>query len=324
MSQPAPEGCPSPPNQLKQPDYPLSEAPIEALARHAPALTGVELKVLLELTRRQLRTGRDVKASSRELATACKIGRSNTQLALDSLTARKLIALHQGTPTSPAAYHLNILETLQMGGPISGPPPTQTGPQNRATEDLFQGHGGPVLEPPPTESTALTRTTAELDFDFASLSLIDRVFSAKATDFDKQTLEAWRNHLWGIYTRFGRDENNRPFTEQNQPHPPTNKQVAEFLTVGSETELGRFLQTFRIECQAGNHPPQEYIYFTYIALHRVRHIVVENTRKGRAILQDVKRKKRQRQAEQLTLDDGANAGDMRAVVSALAERKKLG
>ena len=61
---------------------------IEALADIAPGLTGAELKVLLEVARRQMCGKKAVRLSSRELANACKLGRSNVVMALDTLTAK--------------------------------------------------------------------------------------------------------------------------------------------------------------------------------------------------------------------------------------------
>jgi hypothetical protein len=77
----------------------------EALADLAPGLTGVELKVLIELSRRQLRGKSGAGISSRELAKACRIGRSNVVMAIDSLTNKNHIYMRQGTPTTPASYH---------------------------------------------------------------------------------------------------------------------------------------------------------------------------------------------------------------------------
>ena len=112
----------------------------EALADLAPGLNGGELKVLIELSRRQLRGKSGARISSRELAKACRIGRSNAQAAIDVLTAKKHIYMRQGTPTTPATYHVNIFETVKMGGPISGPPPAQSGPVSGPQEALFSGH----------------------------------------------------------------------------------------------------------------------------------------------------------------------------------------
>ena len=116
------------------------QAPIEALADIAPSLKEAELRVLLELLRRQERTKKAVKASSREIATDCKMGRSNVVLAIDALTTRGLITTRQGSATAPAVYQVNVHRTMKMGGPVTGPPPAKRWSQNETTLDLFQDH----------------------------------------------------------------------------------------------------------------------------------------------------------------------------------------
>jgi hypothetical protein len=135
--------------------------------------------------------------------------------------------------------------------------------------------------------------------------LIDRVFSSKATDFDKATVEAYRCHLYGIFARFGRDDDNHPFTPATLPAYPTDHLVATFLACGDERQLARFLQEFLHECQAGAHPMYSYIYFVYCALARVQRVKVEQTKQARALLRDVKRKPKPAPAEQLNF-----AGDL--------------
>jgi heme exporter protein D len=296
------------------------------LADAAPTLKEAELRVILELTRRQLDTPGAVRISSRDLAAACKLARSKTITAIDSLTARCLITARQGTPTTAAAYRVNIVDTERIErirGPLRGPLPHETRSPTGTTQVPLWDLTGPQEGPPPPENTALARAAAASDFDAATLQLIVRVFSAKARNFDKQTIEQFRRHLWGIFARFGRDTENRPFTQQNPPHPPSDDQVAIFLTTADEPRLARFLQDFFIECQSEQHPMWSYMYFVYTALARIQGVKVQTTKKARAILQEVKRSKRQRQAEQLTLDDDADAGDIRAVVAAVAGVKTL-
>ena len=98
---------------------------VEALADAAPTLKEAELRVLLELTRRQLHHPGGVRISSRDLATHCKLSRGKLQAALDSLAARSLITTRQGTPTSPAVHRVNILDTVRIeriGGSRKVPP----------------------------------------------------------------------------------------------------------------------------------------------------------------------------------------------------------
>jgi DNA-binding transcriptional MocR family regulator len=84
-----------------------------------------ELKILLELTRRQLRSGRAVRISSRELAQTCNLARGKLQAALDRLAKRGFITTRQGTATTPATHHVAILDTVRIGGSKKEPPPAQ-------------------------------------------------------------------------------------------------------------------------------------------------------------------------------------------------------
>jgi hypothetical protein len=131
----------------------LSEVAVEAIADAAPRLKEAELRILLELTRRQLATGAAVKASNSDLANACKIARSETIPAIASLTGRCLITRRRGGPKSDSVYQVNITETTKISGPLRGPPPT--------------------------ENTAVARAAAASRIDAASLHLIARVFSSK-------------------------------------------------------------------------------------------------------------------------------------------------
>ena len=252
------------------------------------------------------------------------MGRSNVVLAIDALTNRGLLTTRQGTPIAPATYQVNLTKTAVMGGPVTGPPPAASWSQSKTTPDLFQDHRGPETGPPPTENTAVARAAAASDFDGATLRLIDRVISAKAASFDPNTIQEYRRHLHGIMARFGRDEDNRPFDLDHPPHPPTDNQVAALLSVADEGSIARLLQTLFIECQSGAHPMYSYMWFAIVALQRCQGISFEAQKQARAALTIARKQKRQHQAEQLTLDDDANAGDIRAAVDALAQKKIMG
>jgi hypothetical protein len=149
--------------------------------------------------------------------------------------------------------------------------------------------------------------------------LIDRVLSAKARKFEKDDIANCRRWMQGYMARFGRDEDNRPYDLEHAPHPPSDDLVAQFLTAANEQLLRLQDQLFveRKECYS-------YAWFVTVALQRCAGLRWETQKQARAILQEVKRTKRQSQAEQLTIYDDADAGDLRAVVAAAAERKKLG
>jgi hypothetical protein len=150
--------------------------------------------------------------------------------------------------------------------------------------------------------------------------LIDQILCAKAKNFEKEDIEHARRWMHGYMARFGRDEDNHPFIEGNPPHPPNDDLVAQFLTVADPRQLARLMQELFIERKECH----SYAWFVTVAMQRCAGIRWEVQKKARAILQDVKRSKRQRQAEQLAFDDDADAGDMRAVIEAAAAKKKLG
>jgi hypothetical protein len=284
------------------------------------------LRVLLELTRRQLHHPGGVRISSRDLAEACKASRRNVQYALDSLTKRLLITARQGTATQPATYRVNITDTVRIakteriGGAVTTPPPAKGRSRNDATLALFQRHPGVVTTPPPTENTALARAAAASDLDLASLGLIDQILCAKARNFEKEDIEANRHWMQGYMARFGRDETNRPYDLEHAPHPPSDNLVAQFLTVAETPHLEHLKQELFMERKTC----YSYGWFVTVALQRCAGLRWEVQKQARAILTEVKRTKRQRQAEQLTIYDDADAGDLRAVVAEAAARKKLG
>ena|SRR5271166_1191360 len=107
---------------------------------------------MLELSRRQSTTPRGVKIASRDLANACKIARSKTVPAIDSLTRRGLITTRQGTARSPPLIHVAALARAKSDEMIMV---TQT-----ETETL---HALLAREATPTESQAQAlRTLASL------------------------------------------------------------------------------------------------------------------------------------------------------------------
>jgi hypothetical protein len=120
--------------------------------------------------------------------------------------------------------------------------------------------------------------------------------------------------------RFGRDENNTPYTLERAPHPPSDNLVAQFLTVAETQPLERLKQELFMERKTC----YSYGWFVTVALQRCAGLRWEVQKQARAILTEVKRTKRQRQAEQLTIYDDADQGDIAAVVAEAAKRKKLG
>lgn len=238
--------------------------------------------MLLELLRRQQRSPNGVRASSRDLASACKVSRSNVQHAVDALASRSLITTREGTATSPATHRVNITETARMGGPATGPPPGVAAAPPLA---LFQGHPGPLTGPPPTENTPLTAAAAALSISSASALLIDRVLSAKAKDFDQAIVSHFRAWLHGYMSKLGRDDRNQPIKD---PHPPTDDLVAQFLAIADPRRLGTMLDSLLLDRQTC----YSYGWFVTVALQRVHGIHFREQKEIRAALVDVKRQQR--------------------------------
>jgi len=312
MNQPAPESCsPHAPPPEKTPHYSLSEAVAEALADLAPTLKEAELRVLLELARRQLRTGAAVRASSRDLANACKASRSKLQAALDSLTARGILTTRQGTTTTAAAYQVNPLLTVRIGGSLGEPPPRL--PKD-ATQAPLWSQGGSLPMPPPTENKALAAAPGAVEIGATSLLLIDRVLSAKAKDFDPDLIVTFRNWLHAYMCKLGRDDRGQPTP---QAHPPKDDLVAQFLACGDPRRLGAMLDSLmcdRKDCYS-------YGWFVTLALQRIHGLHFQEQKAARAALRDVKRPPAPAPpAEQTGLDF---ANHMQQALRSAAGSKKL-
>jgi len=294
-------------------DYALSEVKLQALADLAPKLKEAELRLILELSRRQLASPGGVRVSSRDLAEACKMGRRNVQYALDALAKRNLITARQGTATSAAIYRVNVFDTVRMGGVVMTPPPPAQGWLGgvEATPPVasLQRQGGVFTTPPPTENTALAGAGAPLDFERTAYALIDRVLSGKPKDHDADDLAAFRNYLHSYYTKFGRDDRGRPV---NNPHPPPDDLVAQFMAIAPTGRLETMLSNLGMDAMnakahlpstRSSFNPYSYGWFITIGLSRVHGISFQATRQARAALRDVKRTPPQ--PEQLEIPDVA-------------------
>lgn len=256
-----------------------------ALADLAPTLKEAELRVILELARRQLTSPGGVRASGRDIARACKTGRRNIQYALDSLTTRGLITARQGTATTAATYRVNAFDTVLLGGVATTPPPPQQGVLGGVftTPPLasLRRHPGDVTTPPPPESTRLTAAAASVEISTASLAILDRVFSATGAKTDPEDLRTFRAWLHGYMSKLGRDDNNQPL---RNPHPPDDKLVAQFLAADEPKALGTMLDALMLERQTC----QSYFWFVTVALQRRHGIGWQETKRARQALRIVK------------------------------------
>jgi hypothetical protein len=296
---------------------------LSALADLAPKLKEAELRVMLELSRRQEDSPEGVRASTRDLSNTIGCGRPNVQKALASLTKRNLVRSLAGSAIQAAGYRVNVFDTIQMGGYATKPPPAQGWLSYVATPTpgvaILRSQGGYDTLPPPTDSTALAAAAAGLDFDPATLGLIDRVLSAKAKNVDADDLAHFRRRIGSHYAKFGRDHNGRPL---QHPLPPSDEIVAQFLAIGTPGRMETMLDALMLEAAEADATnkgtdamrPYNYAWFITVGLSRVHGIHFQQTKRARAILKEVKRKPAPPQPEQIPLPD----------IAELARKKTMG
>jgi len=268
MNQPAPEGCPSP-----EPT-PKADAlfVIGTLADLAPTLKEAELRIYLELARRALYTPTHwVPASSRQLATICKLGRRNAQHALDSLTTRELLTTRQGTATRATVYQVNALSTVRIGGVATTPPPADGWCRDSATLALFRRQGGVIPTPPPTAGLDLTRAPQDpraVDSDLKP-SILDRVLTARPKDFDPELLRKARGWMHGYSAKLGRE----PYA-----HPPDDAVCAQFLAVAEPDRLHNLVMELMHERKEPGATPAWFITVALQRLHGVQPTALKQRR----------------------------------------------
>ena len=121
---------------------------LQRIATLAASLKEAELRTLLELTRRA-NQNQQCRESSRQIAEATGLSRSNVVAAIDALCQRGLISSDGGSATRAATYTLEFLRTavLPVRGPIAGPPPCEKAAENAQQVVLFQDQGGPITGP---------------------------------------------------------------------------------------------------------------------------------------------------------------------------------
>lgn len=265
--------------------YSLSEAPIEALADLAPTLKEAELRIYLELMRQEIHSGAAVTASSRQIATWCKIARSKAIPAIDSLTKRGLLTTRQGSANRTAIYQVNALQTVrivQTGGPFRGPLEPETWSPKGTTQVPLRDGSGPLRGPGPADSKALAPAATALDNFRLQNPTLDRVLKCKVSDFDKTTVEFFRRALHSYMAKFGRDEANRRYADTGAvPHPPDNDVVARFLAVSEPHRLMPLIESLSYEAERDDTlQPHSYPWFVYVGLSRLAGIHFSATRQA--------------------------------------------
>jgi hypothetical protein len=144
----------------------------------APGLSEAELRTALYLASIQDPEHHTARASSRQIAEATRVSRSNIQRALDGLARRSLIATRQGSATAAAAYLLNWTQTTGFPGGLTAGPPPQLKLPGVASQ---QGHPS---------------ARAEIDIDPISDSILDRVLTARPQHFQASELTTVRSYAY--------------------------------------------------------------------------------------------------------------------------------
>lgn len=248
----------------------------ERLGALSPTLTEAEFKALFELTRRRDENNQ-VRISSRQLAEATGISRSNIQRAIDTLSERGLISTDGGTATRAAGHKLAFLETavLPGRGPIAGPPHhieggLVAGPQVA----LFEGHGGPFSGPgvasqqghPENKERAPARGSGS-DSDYErrieqTTELLERIAKAQPENYDSDEIRSVREILMGYHRRL---------TDEPTAHPPHDKLCAELLVIAQRKKLFQLWELIWRDFQAGKltKKPASYRWWVTVALQRI-------------------------------------------------------
>lgn len=258
------------------------DAAFRRLAELAPTLKEAELRVLLYLI--TIMDGqRTAVASSRQIAAATAVSRSNVKVALHTLRDRHILTTRDGSATQSSAYLLSFAATVPLrGGPTTGPPldllEDHPGPAAAPQVGLLQPHPGPDTGPPLIETAPLPPTSPAVDISIDPISdLFDRIHRAAPTHTDPELLAHAREWLCGYMRKFGRDPSH---------HPPDPTITARFLAVAPWPQLERVLYDLMAE---RTEPGHSYAWFIAVAVQRTYGISPQQQRQARAALRAVPR-----------------------------------
>jgi hypothetical protein len=221
--------------------------------------------------------------SSRQLAERIRISRPKVQRALDTLNHRDLIAIREGTATSPAAYSLTFLRIKPMGGSLRMPPPEKIPPLFHNPEAPLSSQGGSLGMPPDQNSMEMVAplssqggslrmppaaghgdARARSDSIDTSDSIIDRLVNARAKQFDPREIAEARRWVHGYQLKCGRDRN---------AHPPDDEIIAQILTAANGLAgVTNLIQNLMADKRGGTEPGHQYSWYVAVALQRVHGI----------------------------------------------------
>jgi hypothetical protein len=234
------------------------------------------LRVAIALAARASPPHYSVRISTRELQRLTRLATSAVNRGIRELCDPKhaYVAVRRGTATVPSAYLLSFVQTVRGAS-------FREAPAKEAPPLLFEQQPASFAEAPPAENAPVNATFAAVDVDAASLQLIDRVLSAKTSDFDPNLIRHFRSWLHGYMCKLGRDANNRPLSN---PHPPPDDLVAQLLALAEPRRLEGFLDGLMAERQAC----QTYAWFVVVGLQRIHGIAARSQKQARAALKLVR------------------------------------
>ena len=297
----------------------------------AKTLGGASLRVLLELAGRAPGAPFSAAASTRELAEATGLSRSNVVAGLGELLNRNLVQKTAGTATKSSGYRLVFLEVavLPGGGPTAGPPvlnqvdlfQAHPGPNLGPPLDLLQAQGGPIAGPPPNqESTTSSHPSMEHargarieNYSSSTEQVLDRVLKATEKKVNDEEREWAREWLYGYMRKFG---------PEREPHPPDTLIIAQLLAIAPRARLEALLTSmFKARLRAG----RNYAWFVAVALDRIHGLKFESLGERRSELELV-RKPRPAPAEQqplLAADPVQQVEELKASLRSAAAGKAI-
>ena len=195
------------------------------------------------------------------------------------------VTMRTGGTGNPNRYQVNFLKTIRS----TSFKEVLEKKCKAQTALLFEKSGTSFEEVLPTENTALTADRGGVEISTASQSLIERVYSAEAKEFDPNLLSQFRARLRTYMLKLGRDERNRSYLDTGQaPRNPTDHEIAHFLAVADPRRLETLLDSLMLDRKTC----YSYGWFPIVAIAHIHRLHFKEQKPLRANLYDVKRKQK--------------------------------
>jgi hypothetical protein len=226
-----------------------------------------------------------VQASSREIAAATKCSRNKVQAAIDSLTSRGLIATREGTRTKAAAYLLQFLEILSIGGSVREPPQAVTGSAREPQVASLGSHPGSEREPPPTENKGEVFPPSALLIDTALIEILNRALTADSRGRSREQLQHWRHLVTHCTEKLcGRIPWHHPTAQLDV--------IAKIIEACDGREDAFAEVVFQLQTSTINKLHESPMWWLYVCLQRIQGIGPKHTKARMAELAAAKRPRR--------------------------------